>query len=138
MYDPNYTGTGHQPLGFDEMANLYNHYTVLKASICLSVINNSGYNILVACNVNDGVTGITDPDDFVEAAGTKWMVMGTDSAQGGSKTNMTLKKSVDLGRFFGKSTRSRISTSLYRGNSTTNPTDNAWFLIGAGAFNGTD
>lgn len=28
LYDPEYSGTGHQPLGFDQMATLYTHYRV--------------------------------------------------------------------------------------------------------------
>lgn len=33
MYDPDYTGTGHQPLFRDEMAAQYNYYTVLSSFI---------------------------------------------------------------------------------------------------------
>ena len=37
LYDPNYTGTGHQPLGFDYWSNLYDHYDVMASSIKYSV-----------------------------------------------------------------------------------------------------
>jgi len=33
LFDPNTTGTGHQPLVFDQLAALYNHYTVLKSRL---------------------------------------------------------------------------------------------------------
>lgn len=33
MYDPNITGTGHQPMGFDQMSEFYNHYEVIGAKI---------------------------------------------------------------------------------------------------------
>lgn len=33
MYDPNFTGTGHQPLFHDEMAASYSFYTVLESTI---------------------------------------------------------------------------------------------------------
>jgi len=33
LYDPNSTGTGHQPQGFDQLMGLYDHYTVLKSKI---------------------------------------------------------------------------------------------------------
>jgi len=33
IYDPNYTGTGHQPLGHDEWAQLYTKYEVLSSKI---------------------------------------------------------------------------------------------------------
>jgi len=32
MFDPNTTGTGHQPQYFDICSSMYNHYTVLKSS----------------------------------------------------------------------------------------------------------
>lgn len=37
MYDPNITSTGHQPYYFDEMTNLYNHYTVIGSKIKVTV-----------------------------------------------------------------------------------------------------
>lgn len=33
IYDPDYTSTGHQPLGYDQLSALYNHYTVLSSTI---------------------------------------------------------------------------------------------------------
>jgi hypothetical protein len=33
VYDPDYTGTGHQPYGFDQHSRLYNHYIVDTAII---------------------------------------------------------------------------------------------------------
>jgi hypothetical protein len=33
VYDPDLTGTGHQPRGFDEHAALYDHYTVIGSKI---------------------------------------------------------------------------------------------------------
>lgn len=33
MFDPNITGTGHQPLYFDQMAAIYDHYTVIGSTI---------------------------------------------------------------------------------------------------------
>lgn len=41
-YDPNYTGTGHQPLGFDQWGELYNHYMVLGAkATCIATLDGS-------------------------------------------------------------------------------------------------
>lgn len=37
IYDPNLTGTGHQPYGHDTYATIYNQYTVLKSKITFRV-----------------------------------------------------------------------------------------------------
>lgn len=39
MYDPNVTGTGHQPMFFDNMSLVYNHYTVFKSKITISAVS---------------------------------------------------------------------------------------------------
>ncbi|AXH76623.1 MAG: capsid protein [Circoviridae sp.] len=39
VFDPDQTGVGHQPFGFDTWATLYNHYVVLGAKITVKAIN---------------------------------------------------------------------------------------------------
>jgi len=40
IYDPNVTGTGHQPMGHDIYEQLYNHYRVLSSTIKITVVPN--------------------------------------------------------------------------------------------------
>lgn len=40
LYDPNITGTGTQPSGFDQLGALYNRWRVLASSIRIRLINN--------------------------------------------------------------------------------------------------
>lgn len=40
-FDPNYTGTGHQPLYFDQYSAIYNKYRVVGSSIRVDVVNHS-------------------------------------------------------------------------------------------------
>lgn len=42
MYDPDYTGVGHQPMYFDQMTALYNHYTVIGSRIKVRTLNTYG------------------------------------------------------------------------------------------------
>lgn len=41
LYDPNSTGTGHQPMYFDQLMALYDHYTVLRSRIRITPAVNS-------------------------------------------------------------------------------------------------
>lgn len=49
IFDPNYTGTGHQPYGHDQYAAIYNHYQVLESTITMSPAQGN----------LDGIYGIT-------------------------------------------------------------------------------
>lgn len=42
LYDPDYTGTGHQPMYFDQYSAIYNRYRVMGAKIEINAINASG------------------------------------------------------------------------------------------------
>lgn len=44
LFDPNYTGTGHQPRGFDQLAALYERYRVYAVRYNVRVWLNTGYN----------------------------------------------------------------------------------------------
>lgn len=46
LFDPNFTGTGHQPRGFDQMAALYTEYVVYKVQIQVRIMyQSSGVNV---------------------------------------------------------------------------------------------
>lgn len=42
IYDPDQTGVGHQPMGFDQWSALFRHYIVVGSKISIQVKNNSG------------------------------------------------------------------------------------------------
>lgn len=39
LYDPDITGTGHQPLYYDTYTSIYNHYTVVSSKLTISYAN---------------------------------------------------------------------------------------------------
>lgn len=42
IYDPNRSGSGHQPYGHDTYQSIYNHYTVLNSKISIKPANTNG------------------------------------------------------------------------------------------------
>lgn len=89
IYDPNYTGVGHQPLGHDEWAVLYNNYKVLRSNIKVQAGNTNAHPVLIAINRQDDPAGSTGNLDAVcEQPNTKWMQI---SATAGGPTSKTLK-----------------------------------------------
>lgn len=58
IYDPNTTGTGHQPLYRDQMAAIYNHYTVIGSRCQYSVMGTATNNLpgALCAFINDDTT----------------------------------------------------------------------------------
>lgn len=50
IYDPDYTGTGHQPLGRDQWATFYNEYVVLGSKITVRFLFAAG-TVPIVCGV---------------------------------------------------------------------------------------
>lgn len=56
MFDPDYTGTGHQPLYFDQLATIYDHFTVLRSYAKFTVSNLATTPATVNVFLNDDTT----------------------------------------------------------------------------------
>lgn len=62
LYDPDITGVGGQPTGFDQYMALYAKYTVLKAKVTCQFMNtDTGYAQVAGCNVAGLSTTSNDP-----------------------------------------------------------------------------
>ncbi len=46
-FDPDLTGTGHQPMGYDQLALFYDHYTIIGSKITCNYHNVGGSNPIV-------------------------------------------------------------------------------------------
>ncbi len=70
IYDPDYTGTGHQPMGHDTYAALYNHYSVRRSAIRVTLQPTLNLNVPVVCglNVDDSAALATDYRAICEQA----------------------------------------------------------------------
>lgn len=82
LYDPNYTGTGHQPLGFDQIMAMYDHYVVLGAKVTVKFAMPSGSAYTVAQVGVHGaatVTPRTNGSAYVETGTTSMKMVGFPS-----------------------------------------------------------
>jgi len=70
MFDPNITGTGHQPMFFDNCGAIYDHYTVVKSKAKFTVCPNSTvtYPCRVALYADDDTSGPATFNAAVENA----------------------------------------------------------------------
>lgn len=69
VFDPNESGVGHQPMGFDQWALLYNHYVVVGAKISIAALA-SGSVTSAVCGVylaDDSSVPYSVPEGYIES-----------------------------------------------------------------------
>lgn len=99
LYDPNETGAGHQPMGFDELMNIYEKYTVVGAKITVCYIGDTTVPSVCGLRLVDGnESSIVDKKKAIENGDSSWSYMTT--ANGGNN-RLILKKNVNIKKFFG-------------------------------------
>jgi len=125
LYDPDITGGGHQPIGFDEYMALYDHYTVIGAKIRVYFNNTDGSNPQFGTvTVRDRATVSTDTREIVEN-GYVAMCNLAQSGTGGDKGQVAT--SVDIAKFLGRT--NVLADSQLKGTSAANPTEQAYFHV---------
>ncbi len=125
LYDPNITGTGHQPDGFDQMMLFYNHYVVTSAKITVNFRNTSAtYPMTVAISVNSSPTAITDA---VRIAESGYVVRDTIGILGSGANCKTLSMTCDMSRYSGIPVLR--DAPEYRGDVSNNPTEQTYFNV---------
>lgn len=72
VYDPDYTGTGHQPRTFDTYSEMYGKFRVLSTRIYAEGINiTAGIPVVFAINANTDVYSFTSLEDVAELPNTR-------------------------------------------------------------------
>jgi len=139
MYDPDITGTGHQPMGFDQMMTLYNHYTVIGSKIRMRSAPYASGSVaippIVGIHLADSPTAISSlqPENIME--------IGSKTQQWGVQDNIGPKsqyigKGFSAKRFFRKATI--VGDATFQGDASANPAEQAYFICWAAGMGGND
>ena len=127
IQDPDQTGTGHQPLGHDQWAPFYDHYTVVGAKITvrfMSILETAQGNAVVGILLKDNATVIVDPLTIMEETGSGYKVVTNADAKG----TCMVSKGFSSKRFFGLQSI-RDNRQLVGAAFGSNPTEEAYFHI---------
>lgn len=123
MYDPNITGTGHQPYYFDQMTALYDHYCVIGSQITVRVAKTDASQVVttVGMFINDDTTVTPTKEGLLEnSLGMHRCLIGI----GGKYGETVFKKSWSAKKFFGGSI---LANTELQGNASTNPSEQSYF-----------
>ena len=125
LYDPNITGTGHQPAGFDQIMLSYEHYTVTRSRIVCSYVNFTGSQPQnVSLSHKAGSTPITTSGQLLEDGLVK-----TDKLLGALTygSMATLNMSANIAQFGG--VPQLRDNPDYKGTIAANPVEQQYFHV---------
>ncbi len=127
LYDPNITGTGHQPAGFDQMMLSYDHYTVVHSRIYAYFHNVTASvaptaSICVASNN----TPTTVAQQLMEDGLNVTQRLNYSATEGSLRA---MEISTSVARFGG--VKQILDDSDYRGTVATNPPEQQYFHVQA-------
>lgn len=135
LYDPDKTGTGHQPSNFDKMATIYDRYTVLGAKCTVYWVPTSSTIVtpppLLALHVSEnggeiatahgsgGINNVLEQPRLARSTQYVGVYNGTPTV---------LTKYFSAKKFFG--VKDIVGVGVYSADVTTNPTEGAFFEVG--------
>lgn len=131
LYDPNTTGTGHQPMHFDTMATMYNHYVVLGAKITVRAwgeATSGGTGAVLACKLDDDGSATFNNGRLMEQGSNlvKYIIMRDNVTAG--KSYGVLKHTYSARKFHGVKD---VDDNKYTLGALTNasPSDQGYWVI---------
>ncbi len=139
VYDPNSTGTGHQPYGFDQLAAFYQQYLVhgVRFKIITSTIGGTA-EVCVAYQVFPTAGGVSIAGISTDAATEKSTVSTFVQGSSGNVRSRSVGGEVKMYQIFGLTpAQYAAQTDVYGAAVTTNPSLGAYLEIGIGSYSGT-
>ena len=134
LFDPDVTGGGHQPMGHDQLAALFERYQVWKVDFKVVFTNDDTSNpIMVGYRVNDTSTGVSSAQETIENGNCEWSVL---SPKGGMD-RCVFKGSIHIPQVHGVSYKQYMSNDDYGANFGSNPVEQAYLHLFADGL-GTD
>lgn len=130
LYDPQAALGGHQPLYFDQLMGIYDHYHVLASRIKVTMnytdaLTSAVYSIQTVLYVDDDVTIATSGTSAAERPGAK-TAMQVWTGAGGFFQCKPLRTSWSAKAAFGPGT---LANDQLQGNVSANPTENQFFVF---------
>jgi len=120
IWDPDISGTGHQPYGFDQLMAMYNHYEVLESCIRVTPFHGQiGDGFVFGVKLDDTGSATTTAELLMEMP--QWSSAKVLGPYGNRA--MEVYKKFDQKKFFASQDREQW------GSAGNNPADGAFFVV---------
>lgn len=123
LFDPNLTGSGHQPTNFDQLMLMFERYCVYEVDYKIIYRANAGSSNsgqICGVMVTDQSAVPLDVETYIENGMSQWSVV--DQVLGASNTR-TFTGKVDLAKCHGISRDQLLGDDIYKGTANVNPAE---------------
>lgn len=122
MYDPNATTTGHQPLYFDQMTALYDHYVVIGSKISVTFPPPTDTNLNIGIYIDDDASNsLTSSDTVAEQTQAIRRLISPNAT-----FPITISKKWSARKYFGGSI---LANTDLQGTVSANPVEQSFYMI---------
>lgn len=135
LYDPDISGTGHQPYAYDQMCGLYGNYRVVKIRYNI-LFTTPGATADVLCCI---AYGISTTGDFAGMAANKpleWPSSQNGCLSSAGQRQRSFSGSIDLATLFGVSPLTYAGGDGYTATTAADPTQSARLYAGIASYSG--
>lgn len=133
LYDPDLSGVGHQPTGFDQIMAMFNHYTVTGAKITATFCNtDDGNSSRVGIALLDSLSVLTDYRRYLESGNCAFSAL----AEKGGDDKVTLTNVSSTRKFL--SVTNPTDDNTLSGTAAANPSEGIFFHLFAAPGNTAD
>lgn len=127
LYDPNITGVGHQPMGYDSLVPIFDHWVVIASKINFWFKSIDPTNPqLVTLSVDDDITLIPGIDQRIENGTARWKLLAPNSNSAGDQIHQ-MSMSCNPNKFL--TIPNPIGNSQVEGSSGANPSEQCFYCI---------
>lgn len=123
MYDPDITGVGHQPVYFDQIGAIYDHYTVFRSRIKITFTPVATYtnDLLINLYVDDDTSTASNIFSSIEQSGASYGTLTPRAIK-----PLVLSKTWDAKQYFGGDI---FDNDNLQGTLSTNPTEQSYYTV---------
>jgi len=129
LFDPDFTGSGHQPMGFDQMMLSYNHFVVVRSRIRVTFKSYGSVDQTVCIRQDATSTPLTVIDRILEFGG---LVTADLPSSGTAGCQIVLELPINIRKLQGiQKDYLMLDDPTLRGDAATSPTEVTYFHVQA-------
>jgi len=141
LFDPDFSETGHQPLGFDEIKDMYEEFHVIGSKIKVTFFEGSATTgvpllLFVLPQASNGLNAnLQTASDIMEYAPARWKILRKGDIDGYARGYpKVITHQMSLPKFLGKRI-GFLASDTDKCTATANPTEQVAWVVGIATMN---